>query len=254
MLTNAFRVDGDIALITGGGRGIGRACANLLADAGAKIIIAARTKSELDRVVDEIKDRGHEASAIICDASDNDAVRALPEQCAAAFGPPTILINNVGGGGPNDPRAQDIDAFEAQFHFNVGVAYLLSTLVAPNMDERGAIVNIASQAGVLAQKNFSAYGTAKAAMIQMTRNLAHDYAPNIRVNAIAPGAVKTDALMKYLNAETEELMRAKTPLGRLAEAEDVASSALFLASPASSFMTGKTLVLDGGAEWTTWPF
>ncbi|MEM9013692.1 MAG: glucose 1-dehydrogenase [Pseudomonadota bacterium] len=255
-ILDRFRLDGEIALVTGGSKGIGRACAHALADAGADIIVASRTQADLEIVVGELEAKGRRAIAVPTDMGDIDAIRALYGAAKEKLGAPTIVINNVGGGGPNDPRAQDIDNFEAQFHFNVANAYLLTALAAPGMEEagRGAVINISSQAGVIAQKGFAAYGTAKAAMIQMTRNLAHDYAPTIRINAIAPGAVKTDALMKYLNDETEKLMADKTPLARLAEAEDVAAAALYLASPASSYMTGRTLVLDGGAEWTTWPF
>ena len=251
-----FRLDGEVALVTGAGKGIGRASALALAEAGADVVLAARTKSDLDAVATEIGALGRKAIAIPTDMLVEDSVRALARNATSSIGAPTILVNNAGGGGPNDPRTDDLEAFEAQFHFNVGSAYLLTSLLAPGMEAagRGAVVNISSQAGVIAQKGFAAYGTAKAALIQMTRNLAHDFAPAIRINAVAPGAVKTDALLKYLNADTEKLMADRTPLARLAEADDVAAAVLYLAAPASGFMTGRTLVLDGGAEWTTWPF
>ena len=257
MTLKNFRLDGRVALITGGSKGIGAASAMAFAEAGADVIISARNADSLNAFVPEIEKLGRRAAAIPCDVTKEEDLRALAEKSADALGsPPTILVNNAGGGGPNDPRSEDVANIEGQFRFNVAAPYLLTALLAPTMEKAGggSVVNISSQAGVIAQKGFSAYGTAKAALIQMTRNLAHDYAPHIRVNAVAPGAVLTDALAPYLTDEAKAAMIAKTPLGRIAEADDVASAVLYLASPASSFMTGRTLVLDGGAEWTTWPY
>ena len=257
MTLDMFRLDGRVALITGSSKGIGAASALALAKAGADIIISARSEKGLNAFTPEIEKLGRKAVAIVCDVTKQDDVRALAAQSKDALGaPPTILVNNAGGGGPNNPRDNDVANLDGQFKFNVAAPYLLTTLLAPAMEDAGtgAVVNISSQAGIIAQKGFAAYGTAKAALIQMTRNLAHDYAPKIRINAVAPGAVLTDALAPYLTDETKNAMIANTPLGRIALAEDVAAAVLYLATPASRFMTGRTLVLDGGAEWTTWPY
>jgi 7-alpha-hydroxysteroid dehydrogenase len=132
-------------------------------------------------------------------------------------------------------------------------AYTLTRAAIPAMRDGGSVINITSAAARYAQRSFSSYGTAKAALTQLTRLLAQDFAPAIRVNAIAPGPVVTEALAKFLTPEVRAAMETRTPLGRLGTVEDVACAAVFLASPASSWMTGKTLELDGGAEATVWP-
>ena len=251
-----FRLDGKTALVTGASKGIGRASTYALADAGANIVLAARSQKDLDIVAQEVEKRGVRAATILCDTRKEEDLRALATKAKSAIDAPTILINNAGGGGPNNPRTEDIDVLNQQFYFNAASPYLLTTLLAPGMEDAGGgvVVNISSQAGVIGQKGFAAYGTAKAALNQLTRNLAQDYAPLIRINSVAPGAVMTDALAPYVTDETRAKMEDKTPLGRIAEPEEVASTVLYLASSASQFMTGRTLVLDGGAEWTTWPF
>ena len=132
----------------------------------------------------------------------------------------------------------------------------MSRLVVPRMLERdgGAIVNVSSAAGRIPQPNFVVYGTAKAALSFMTRQLAAEFAPAVRGNAIAVGAVKTSALMPFLSEELEQAMADLTPMARLGEVEDIALAALYLASPASSWVTGKVFEVDGGTEKTNWPF
>ena len=146
--------------------------------------------------------------------------------------------------------------FEKAFHFNVTTAFLLSQLVVPHMRAVGAgsIVNISSAAGRLAQSGFAAYGTAKAALSFLTKNLGAELAPEVRVNAIAVGSVATSALLPFLADETRQAMEQATPMRRLGEVEDIATMALYLASPASSWVTGKLMEVDGGTETTNWPF
>lgn len=245
-----FSVAGQVAIVTGAGKGIGRACALALAQAGADVALAARTASDLEQVADEIRALGRRAIAVPCDVNDEAALDALVQRTLAELGKITILVNNAGGGGPNDPRRMDGAAFAGMLGWNVVPAYLLIQKAAPAMREAGggAVINISSMAARLAQKHFSAYGAAKAALNQMTRNLAQDYAPHLRINAIEPGPIRTEALVAYLNAEREAGLVRATPLASLGEPEDIAAAVLYLASPAARWVTGKILGIDGGCE------
>jgi len=177
--------------------------------------------------------------------------RALEE-----FGRIDVLVNNAGGYPPRPALRTSEKSFNEAFQFNVTTAFLMTRFVVPHMLEAGggSIVNVSSAAGRLAQAGFAAYGTAKAALSALTRNLAAEFAPRIRVNAIAVGAVLTSALAPFLNDEAKARMEALTPLGRLGEVEDIALMALYLASPASAWVTGKIFEVDGGTEATNWPF
>jgi len=236
-LTAHFRLDGKAALITGAGRGIGRGIALAFAAAGANVALLSRTRSDLD------------------DVADGEALSQAVETAVGELGRLDVLVNNTGGAGPNDPLRTTPEQFLKALEWNVVPAFALSRLAVPHLrrSEAGSIINITSAAARYAQRSFSNYGTAKAALTQLTRLLAQDFAPSIRVNAIAPGPVVTDALAKFLTEEVRTAMEKRTPLARLGAVEDIAAAALFLASPASSWMTGKILELDGGAEATVWP-
>jgi 7-alpha-hydroxysteroid dehydrogenase len=168
----------------------------------------------------------------------------------AELGKISILVNNAGGAGPNNPLKMDGDALAQVLAWNVVPAYSLIQKTVPAMREAGggAVVNISSVAARYAQKNFSAYGAAKAALNQLTRNLAQDFGPLVRINAIEPGTILTDALAPFLTPERRERMEKTTPLGRLGQPEDIAAAVLFLSAPASSWITGKVLGVDGGLE------
>ena len=249
-----FSVHGQVAIVTGAGKGIGRACALALAQAGADVALAARTPSDLDAVASEIGALGRRAIAVPCDVADDAALEQLVQRTLAELGKVTILVNNAGGAGPNDPRRMPGKDFAGVLAWNVAPAYALIQKCARPMREAGggAVVNISSTAARYAQKHFSAYGAAKAALNQMTRNLAQDFAPHLRINAIEPGSVMTDALAPFLKPERRASMLERTPLGRLGEVEDIAAAVLFLASPASAWITGKILGVDGGAEAPIW--
>jgi 7-alpha-hydroxysteroid dehydrogenase len=191
-----------------------------------------------------------------CDVVESTQLEGLVEAAVQEFGRIDVLVNNAGGSPPSPALQTSEKAFEAALRFNVTSAFLLSRLVLPVMQkgDGGAIVNISSAAGRLVQPNFVAYGTAKAALSFMTRQLASELAPRVRVNAIAVGAVKTSALMPFLNEELEQAMADLTPMARLGEVEDIALAALYLASPAASWVTGKVFEVDGGTEKTNWPF
>lgn len=256
MILDRFRLDGKIALVTGAGRGIGAGIARAFAEAGADVVCAARTPEQLEETCAPIRALGRRAMAVRCDVTKRADLEALVEAATTAFGRIDILVNNAGGFPPSSFVRTSERAFESALRFNVTSAFLLSRLVVPGMLEReaGAIVNISSAAGRLVMPNFVAYGTAKAALTFMSRELACELAPAIRVNAIAVGSVETSALTPFLDDDARAKMEALTPMRRLGQVEDIAAAALYLASDASSFVTGKVLEVDGGTERTNWPF
>lgn len=251
-----FSLQDQVAIVTGAGRGIGRAIAQTYATAGAKVVCAARTLSEVEAVAAAARQAGGTALAVACDVTDDAQLENLLAQTLANFGRIDLLVNNAGGSGPNDPLHTSARSFDKVYHFNVTTAFALSTKCVPHMRETGggAIINISSSAARYAQKNFSAYGSAKAALNQMTRLLAADLAPQIRVNAIAPGAILTDALAPFMDEAATEKMIGLTPLKTMGMPNDIAMAALYLAAPAARWITGKVLEIDGGAESSTWPY
>jgi 7-alpha-hydroxysteroid dehydrogenase len=248
---DAFKLDGKVAIVTGAGRGIGASIARTFADAGANVALAARTKEQLDEVAADIRGMGREALVVPIDVNDDAAVERLAADTAQQFGRIDIVVNNAGGSMPRPFLDTSPGFFERAFHFNVTTAFVLTKAAAPHLLEHGngAVVNISSAMGRLRDRGFVAYGTAKAALAHMTRLLAADLAPKVRVNGIAVGSVATSALQVVLdNPEIEAEMVSRTPLKRLGLPEDIALAALYLASPAGSFVTGKVVEVDGGLE------
>jgi len=247
-ILDRFRIDDQVALVTGAGRGIGRATALALAENGADIALAARSRDQLEAVAEEVRKLGRRALVVECNAARTENLTAFAEQAADEFGRIDIVINNVGGSMPKDFMKTTEKEFAGAFHFNVTTAFALSQAAVPHMMERGgAIVNISSSIGQMAGKGFAAYGTAKGAMTHFTKLLAEDLAPKIRVNAIAVGSTATSALETVLTNETvHRAMVEATPLKRLGEPEDIALGALYLASPASAFVTGSIMDIHGG--------
>jgi NAD(P)-dependent dehydrogenase (short-subunit alcohol dehydrogenase family) len=246
-----FDLTGKTALVTGSSRGIGRAIAEAMAAEGAKVVISSRKADSCAEAAAAIQAKGGQAVAIACQVGDKAQLQALVAKTHAVFGGIDILVNNVGSNPVLGPlEAMTDEAFDRVMTSNVRSALWLSNLVLPEMAARkdGAVIFISSIAALRASAGINAYGAAKAALMQLARGLAAEYGPsNIRVNCIAPGLIKTDfARALWDNDDRSRQRIAETPLGRLGEPRDIAGAAVLLASPAGSFITGQTIIIDGG--------
>jgi len=257
MLLDRFRLDNKVAIVTGASAGIGRGCALAFAEMGAAVVCAARRPDKLDELAAQIRAMGARVLPVPCDVNVPAQIEQLVAQTVQELGRVDILVNNAGGTPPTAALDLSLKDFETAFHFNVGSAFLLTRLVVPHMLQGGygAIVNISSALSHMVESAFVAYGTAKAALSHMTRLLAYEFAPRVRVNALAVGATETDALSPFLEAAEglRQQMVALTPMGRLGTPEDIALAALYLASPASAWVTGKIFEVDGGTVASNWP-
>jgi len=248
---NLFRLDGGKAVVVGASQGIGRAIAVAFAEAGADVVAGARSEEGVLATAEQVRAIGRRGLGLTLDARDPASVAAFGEAAADFLGGVTMWVNAVGGiigrGTPNliDMSPEDFDAMAAM---NVRTVWLGAKAAAAAMEGEGAIVNISSLAGGAgAHVGFGAYGAAKAAVNSLTATLSHELAPRIRVNAIAPGSILTEAFLKLAKAKPEDLPPpADTPLGRYGLPMDIAAAALFLASPASGWITGQCLPVTGG--------
>ena len=256
MLLDRFKLTDKVAIVTGAGRGIGAGAALAFAEVGAHVVCAARTAEQIEAVAERVRGHGRRALAISCDVMDRAQLENVVTRTMQEFGRIDVLVNNAGGTPPQEALYTSESMFEEAFHFNVSSAFLLTRLCVPHMlkGDGGAVVNISSAAGRFPIAGFVAYGTAKAALSFMTRILGHEFAPRVRVNAIAVGAVETTALGSFIDDELRNKMSALTPMRRIGTVEDIALAALYLASPASSWVTGKVFEVDGGTETSNWPF
>lgn len=245
---NNFRLDGKVAIVTGAGAGIGRSIAELFASAGAAVVVSDLDGAAAQAVADGIIDGGGEAVGVACDVTSQDDLDRLVGSAVELFGGVDVLVNNAGGGGPK-PFDMPMADFEWAYRLNVFSLFRLTQLCAPHMSQRGggAVLNLSSMAGENTNSGMASYSSSKAAVNHLTCNIAYDLGPaGIRVNAIAPGAIKTHALSTVLTPDIEKRMLTKTPLGRLGEPDDIAYAALFLCSPAASWISGQVLTVSGG--------
>ena len=252
MILDRFKLTDRVAVVTGAGKGIGRGIAIAFAEAGADVVCAARTASDLEATADAVRQRGRRALVVPTDVLVSEDLQSLIAATVSEYGGLDILVNNAGGTGPRAALETSERYFERALRFNVTQAFLLSKLAVPHMAERsggGAIVNISSRSGDMVQTSFVAYGAGKAALNMMTRNMAPELAPKVRINAIASGGIATEALEVVLtNDELRDQFERNTPMRRPGTVEDIAACALYLASPASAWVTGKVFQVDGGSE------
>ena len=251
MITDAFRLDGKVALITGASKGIGAGIATAFAEMGANIALVARSEEELQAVAGAVEALGVEALPLACDITSDTDINMALEQLRSRFGRLDILINNAGGPGKGYGSLEDVDRvrFDHTLNINLSSAYSLTHLALPLLKaaDHATIVNISSALAWMVDKHFAAYGAAKAGMEQMTRILAYELAPDIRVNAVAPGAIETPSTAFI--TQNPALLESTTrwiPQGRIGQPQDIALATLYLASPASAFVSGKILEVDGG--------
>jgi len=256
MILDRFKLTDKVAIVTGAGRGIGAGIALAFAEMGADVVCAARTVEQIEAVAEQARGFGRRALAVPCDVTDRAQLENVVARAMEAFGRVDVLVNNAGGTPPREALRTSEKVFEEAFRFNVTSAFLATRFAVPHMLKGGggAVLNISSGAGRYPIPGFVAYGTAKAALSFMTRILAHEFAPRVRVNAIAVGSVETSALAPFLNDDLRGKMEALTPMRRIGTVEDIALAALYLASPASSWVTGKVFEIDGGSETSNWPF
>lgn len=242
------RLDERVALVTGGTRGIGRAIAETFAAAGAKVCVLARKPTELEETSDALAHLGAEVTTVTGSAGDPEVIADGVRHCVATLGGLDILVNNAGTNPAMGPIV-DVEprAIRKILEVNVEGPLLLTQHAwhAWMRDHGGVVCNIASLGGLRPSPFIGTYNVSKAALVHLTRQLAHELAPGVRVNALAPGLVKTD-MARALWEPNEEAMAAAHPLQRLGLPQDIASAALFLCSDAASWITGETVVVDGG--------
>ncbi len=250
MVLERFRLDGKVAVVTGAGRGIGAASALALAEAGADVLLSARTEEQLQGVAKQVADLGRRALVVAADLNDLEAVAGLADRAVEGLGRLDVVVNNVGGTMPREFKKTSPRFLEEAFHFNVSTAHALTRAALPHLLVRGgSVVNISSVMGRVPGRGFVAYGTAKAALTHWTRLTALDLSPRVRVNAIAVGSIATSALQLVVEDDgLRAQMEQSTPLRRIGDPDEIAATVLFLASPAGGYVTGKVFEVDGGLE------
>ncbi|NMB13648.1 MAG: SDR family oxidoreductase [Gallicola sp.] len=244
------KLDGKVAIITGSTSGMGRETAYLFAKEGAKVVITGRNEERSKEAVQKIKDAGGEAIYVLVDMTDLKQVENIFDETIKAYGTVDILYNNAGMLSTKNTLDIELEEFLNVFNVNVNAALVLTKKCAPVMKEKGkgVIINTGSVAGTSARWGSVAYCSSKHAMSGLTKAFARELGPEIRCNAILPGAIQTAMLDSVGGADAMEPMRQMSPLKTLGEGLDIANTALFLASDESRFITGQLLRVDGGID------
>jgi dehydrogenase/reductase SDR family protein 4 len=249
--SNPFDISGQVVLITGSTRGIGKSIAEMMAAAGAKVVVSSRKADACEAVAKEIKAAGGTAIAVPCNVSDKDQLENLVAETEKQLGPISTLVCNAATNPAYGPMANLEDkVFDKIMSTNVMASIRLMNRVAPGMAKMGggAIILISSVAGLTGSKTIGVYGVTKAADIQLARNYALELGPqNIRVNCVAPGLIKTDFSTLLWEGKKGEDFIARNPMGRLGDGDDIAGVVMFLATKAAKYVTGQTIVADGGS-------
>ena len=251
-ILDRYSLNGHVAVVTGAGRGIGEGIAKDFAKAGAKVVVAARRTNEIEAVAESIRESGGEAIAVTTDVTNDSALDALAKAAVDTFGKLTIWVNNAGGSPMRMPiRELPRDEWDRTIALNLTSIYTGSIAAARYM-EKGAIINITSGAGTGPVPGSAHYGAAKAGTNSLTWTLAAEFAPNIRVNAVAPGAIPTEVMLKAIGRDESQLGQVleewNIPLGRLGTPKDISSACIYLASDAASWVSGEILRVGGGAK------
>ena len=250
-----FDLSGKVAILTGGGDGIGKGCCVILAQAGASVVVSDLDMAKAETVANEINTFGGKAIAVSCNVMmDSDLVNLI-DRAVETYGTVNILVNNAGGGGGGreNPFKIDVAYLQKIFNLNLFSAWRLCQLAVPYMEKSGygSIVNITSMGSINKSPDMSIYAASKAALNHMAANLAFDFGPyGVRINNVGPGATRTHALSTVLTPEIEERMLAHTPIKRLGEVSDIAGAVLYFAAPLSSWVSGQGLFVNGGGIQT----
>lgn len=250
-LADLFSLRGEIAVVTGAGRGIGEGISRVLAAAGASVVLAARRTHEIERVAESIRRDGGRALAITTDVTDDASVDALARGAIDAFGRLDVWVNNAGGSPIQAPLVElPRDEWDATLRLNLTAVWSCTVIANRYLGEGGRILNISSKAGADPVPGSGHYSAAKAGVNSLTRSFARELGPRIRVNCIMPGAVPTEIMMQALRLEEKDLPRLekglRLPAGRLGTPRDLGAAALFLVSRASDWITGEVISVAGG--------
>lgn len=247
---HSFDLEGRVAVVTGGGQGIGEGIAKAYAQAGAAVVVAARHADRVARVADEITAAGGRALAVPTDVTDRAAVTALADAAVGTFGGLHVWVNNAGGSSVRMPlRELSEDDWDACLRVNLTAVWIASVIAAERMSDGGSIINVTSPAATRAVPGSGHYSAAKAGVNALTLTMSVELAPTIRVNGIAPGYVPTEVMMTALDMDVpalEKMAQSRVPLKRLGTPDDMAAAAIYLASEAGSWVTGQTITVSGG--------
>lgn len=253
-ISKLFDLKGKTAIVTGGANGIGKATALLLAKHGANISIGDFNLEDAKKTAKEIEALGVKAIAVSCNVLKDDDLVNLINTTVKELGGIHILINNAGGGGGGreNPFKISVDDIKRDYELNVFSGWRLCQLAVPHMKKEGygSIIFTTSMSSINRSPNMSGYGGSKAAVNHTVANLAHDFGPEVRINAVGPGATRTAALESVLTPEIEATMLKHTPIKRLGTADDIAGAMLYFAAPISEWVSGQTLFVNGGGEQT----